>query len=209
MSVLAPIYGTNGKLLGTDDQGLKGTPIIMKEENFQQGMSHKEALSYSEGLQGLESKEAIKEYSNTQANLKNRPDYDGYLTLSEANEWFRNGNGEPLFVDSSKINLDPVNVSELQEEGGSMYKNFFLTTNQATGKVYGTIKLTLEDSSSGTVKLGGNGGMLDEYNFEQKPKDGSIKRELRNFGTSVGSVVAGQGKDYFIYTYGKGKVSTK
>lgn len=38
-------------------------------------------------------------------NLPNRPDYDGYLTLSEANEWYRNGNGQPLFIDSSKISL--------------------------------------------------------------------------------------------------------
>ncbi|WP_263602422.1 hypothetical protein [Chryseobacterium sp. PET-29] len=142
-------------------------------------------------------------------NLQNRPDYDGSLTLGEANQWYRNGDGQPLFVDASKINLSPVTVNDLEEEGGSMYKNFFLTTNQQTGRLYGTIKITLDDASTGAVSLGGNDRKVDDYDFDQKPSDGTVGRAVRNFGTKVGEAVAGKGKGYSIYTYGNGKVEKK
>ena len=34
MAPQSPIYGTDGNLLGTDNQGLQGEAIIMDEENF-------------------------------------------------------------------------------------------------------------------------------------------------------------------------------
>ena len=38
-----PIFGTAGNLLGTDDKGWSGTPIVMNESDFKQGMSHSDA----------------------------------------------------------------------------------------------------------------------------------------------------------------------
>ena len=211
---VSPIYDTDGNLLGTDNQGLQGTPIVMKKENFTQGMDHEEATSYSTNTEGaknwgFDSAEAKQKYADTQVNLQNRPDYDGSLTLGEANQWYRNGDGQPLFVDASKINLSPVTVSDLEEEGGSIYKNFFLTTNQQTGRLYGTIKITLDDASTGAVSLGGRDRKVDDYDFDQKPSDGTVGRAVRNFGTKVGEAVAGKGKGYSIYTYGNGKVEKK
>lgn len=209
----APIYDTNGNLLGTDNQGLQGTPIVMEAENFKQGMDHDEAISHSTYIPGkseyygFNSEAAVEKYMNTQVNLENRPDYDGVLTLAEANNWFRNGEGSPLYVDAAKIDLSPVTVGELQNSGGDMFKNFFLTTNTQTGVIYGTLKITLENANSGAVKLGGEGGFLDKYDFDQKPSDGTWQREARNAGTTAGSILAGKGIPYNIYNYGTGTVT--
>jgi hypothetical protein len=132
-----------------------------------------------------------------------RPDYDGKLTLSEANNWYRSGNGEPLLVNAGKIDLSPVETGDFKKVGASFYKNFFLSTNQETGAVYGTIKLTL-DSKNGNVTLGNN-GFLDEYNFEQK-ENNSLGRIIRNIGTKAGGVLAGDGTPYNINVYGTAKV---
>lgn len=57
MRVEAPIFGTNGELLGTDAQGWEGEAIVMNKEDFEQGMNHEDALSagtelgsYTEGI---------------------------------------------------------------------------------------------------------------------------------------------------------------
>ena len=43
-----------------------------------------------------------------------------YLTLDEANEWYRNGNGQPLYVSLEKINLDGL-VSLGEDYVGKKY----------------------------------------------------------------------------------------
>lgn len=205
MEAMFPIYDPSGNFLGTDENGLKGEAVVMKKEDFKQGMSKEDAESKNLGQEGFKDDKATNKAFNHFSKLKDRPDYDGKLTLKEANEWFRKGGGEPLFVDAGKINLAPVETGDFESVGSSQYKNFFLTTNQETGAVYGTIKLTLEDSN-GTVTVGGKGGYLDTYDFEQKKSDGTLKRELRNIGTKASAIFAGDGTGYKIYNYGKGKV---
>lgn len=89
-----------------------------------------------------------------------------------------------------------------------MYYNFFTDAkgDYTTGRVYGTIKLSLMDEN-GTVRLGGSNGHLDTYDFDIKEnKNNNFKTGLRNFGTSVGRAFAGKGTAYKIYTYGNGSV---
>ena len=100
---LRPIYSTDGYLLGTDDGGIQGEQIIMKRDNFEQGMRTEEALKYDLGVEGLEGEDAITCFNDSFNHLKDRPDWDGYITLKEANEWYRSGNGEPLFADINRI----------------------------------------------------------------------------------------------------------
>jgi RHS repeat-associated protein len=211
-----PIYDNQtGDLLGTDETGLQGEAIVMKKEDFKQGMSTKEAESKStyktsnkdDTNYGFANKEAKEKYGNSYANLNNRPDWDGKITREEANDWYRNGKGEALYADASQVDLSPVTTTELENAGGTLYKNFFLTTNTETGTMYGTIKLTLDDASNGTVILGNN-GHLDDYDFDQKPSNGTVGREVRNIGTRIGKVVAGNGQMFKINVYGKGKVAT-
>ena len=104
----SPIYDTDGNLLGTDDNGLQGEAIIMDREDFKQGMSHSEALEKNLGVSGLSSGEARNKYETSFNSLKDRPDWDGYLTLKEANKWYRKGNGAPLYVDLNKIDLSGI-----------------------------------------------------------------------------------------------------
>ncbi|PWG77917.1 RHS repeat domain-containing protein, partial [Pararcticibacter amylolyticus] len=204
----SPIYDTNGDFLGTDDQGLKGQAIVMNKSNFTQGMNHDEAVknsTYKEGdpNYGFISEKAALKYANHYIGLKNRPDYDGKLTLSEANEWYRTGGGKPLFVDASKIDLTPVYEGDLSV-GDSKYVNFASPANAnfETGLVYGTIKLTLVDGSR--VRLGGDNGVLDIYDFDyQKGRTG------RNVATWMGKTVAGEGAGYTIYNYGMSHLKKK
>ncbi len=192
--LVSPIYDESGFLLGTDDEGLQGDAIIMNKSNFKQGMSHSEALSYSLGYGGLVDDEARSNYVTSYTSLKDRPDYDGYLTKDEADTWWRNKTGEPLFVDQSKIELHGVNTSSFSQNK-SIYKNFIWRLTN-TGKVYGTLKMTLIDDKTGKVFIGSE-KYMDKYDFTMD------NRPFRNFATWVGRPGrAGDGKDFLIYGYG-------
>ena len=201
----SPIYDTEGNLMGTDDQGLKGTAIVMEKENFKQGMKHEDALKVNLSYDGLKDDNAKKDFYKSYKSLPSRPDYDGKLTLEEANDWYNSGKGEPLFVDASKIDLTPRRKGDLKN-GQEEYVNFATPSNAnlETGLVYGTIKLTGTNNPS-KVKLGGDGNLLDIYDFDQK-KDGSF---FRNAATWIGKVNAGDGDAYNIYNYGQGILKDK
>jgi hypothetical protein len=79
--------------------------------------------------------------------LSKRPDYDGYLTKAEADAWWKNKSGQPLYVDQSKIELPGVTTKSFGK-AKSFSKNFIWGLSN-TGKVYGTIKLTLVDANTG------------------------------------------------------------
>ncbi len=197
---IAPIYDIEGNFLGTDDEGLKGKAIIMEKENFIQGMSHADALSKNLGKKGLIDEKAENKFKNHYIGLKNRPDYDGYLTKAEADAWWRGKSGQSLYVDQSKIELPGITTqSFVDKENNSFYKNF-LGSSTNTGKVYGTLKLTLIDANTGEVYIGGP-EYMDEYDFKM---DG---RPVRDFATWVGRPGgANDGKDFFIYGYGHATV---
>ena len=207
----SPIFGVDGKLLGTDDQGVKGKPIIMKKSDFKQGMSHKNAMSKDLGFNSLKSKKAKESVLKFTMFAHKRPDYDGVLNLSEAKSWYNNLKGEPLFVDASKIDLSPIQKSDLKLNDPYLF-NYALSTNVETGLVYGSIYLTLVDESKGKVKLGGENGKLDFYNFDIKSyneKDGfkeTAKKMLRNTATRLGKAYNGNGKGFSIFVYKLGTV---
>ncbi|MDH6353685.1 hypothetical protein M2132_000002 [Dysgonomonas sp. PH5-45] len=197
------IYDQDGNFLGTDDQGIAGDALMIDRKNFVQGMSNADARKL---LWTDVTDEARSKRDAHVAGLVDRPDYDGKLTFFEANDWYRNGNGQPLYVDASKIDLSPVTTTDL-EEGKGRYINFASPSyaNLETGLVYGNIKLTLLNENTGSVKLGGENGLLDNYGFEMH-KGGS---KFRNFATKIGKMVAGNGKEYDIFNYNNGQVKVK
>ncbi len=199
--LISPIYDPNGNLLGTDDQGLQGDAMILKKEDFKQGMSHDDASKLNLGLHSLDENVREKVMASVK-DLESRPDYDGVLTLSEANNWYRNGNGQPLFVDASKINLSPMTKEDLHLNKVTAY-NFLhpMHTNLETGLVYGTLGITLLDDT-GKVRMGNKDGLIDIYDFDYQKG-----RLFRNFATKIGEIVAGQGRKYDIFGYGYGKVN--
>ena len=210
-----PVYDEYGNMLGTDDKGLQGDPIVMWKDNFEQGMSSEDAAIYDMGLSLLTDQigsadeygsKSYDRYQESFASLSSRPDWNGKITLDEANDWYRGGNGQPLYVDVSMIDLSPVSTSDL-----TLNKTTFINfaslkyRNIETGLVYGTIGLKLVDMS-GNVIVGNPQIMkLDRYDFEMHKG-----RFLRNCATKIGEMVAGEGRPYDILMYNyNGKVEVK
>jgi hypothetical protein len=190
----SPIYDREGELLGTDDQGLQGDAIVMNEKDFTQGMSHKEAKKKDLGKDGLKGKDAVDKFEKSVASLPERPDYDGYLTKAEADKWWNEKSGEPLYVDQSKIELHGINTNSFGKSK-SIYKNFIWGMTN-TGKVYGTLKMTLIDAQTGKVHIGG-ADYLDKYDFNM---DGRLFRDFATWLGRPGGI--NDGKDFIIRSYG-------
>ena len=72
-----------------------------------------------------------------------------------------------------------------------------------TGKVYGTLKLTLLDEQNGIVHIGGT-TYMDIYDYEMD------WRPLRDFATWAGRPGGeNDGKKFLIYGYGSAKVPVR
>lgn len=211
----SPIFDKYGYLLGCDDEGLQGMPVIMNKEDFSQGMSHVEAVSVNKGADYITNKSDYFRYLFTYLSLSSRPDWDGKLTLRETIDWYRNGCGRPLFVDSSQINLGGISMSDIKRSADHMF-NLLLYPYYVGDEswaypesafVYGNIKVSLD--SSGNIILGNDERKLDEYNFEKHGYSGKtsfLKTFGRNIETVIAKIVHGRGHDFNIYTYGYGRI---
>ncbi|QTY26816.1 RHS repeat domain-containing protein [Flavobacterium sp. CS20] len=182
-----PIYDNEtSEFLGTDDKGLQGEAIIMDKEDFTQGMSHKEAEEKGKYYHQLDKVEQFRfmesGYGHWQG-LKYRPDYDGVVTFDEALDWYHTGEGQPLYVDVSKIDLKSSKLSVDDFDGISLSVNFFNIVNthpfnsnilyrpavdNNLSHVYGTLGMTLLNPNTGTIRLNTyaryNGG-IDRFDF--------------------------------------------
>jgi hypothetical protein len=197
----APIYDENANFLGTDDEGLQGKAIVMNKDNFKQGMSHEDALSKSLAVEGLKGEGATTKLLDHFNGLKDRPDYDGYLTLSEANKWYREGNGQPLFTSLAKIDLSGI-LSLGENHVGDPPKTFNLLLNSNSvndGLVYGSI--TLKRYPNHQVKA-----YADRYDFEMHNSWNPLNW-ARNAETVIGQKVSGSGTPYEINIYGSKKLT--
>ena len=188
-----PVYDRFGCFLGTDDLGLQGEAIIMDEKDFQQNMSHKTALEKRTKFDPTQSLAAEIRYWSHYSSLKDRPDYDGYLTWNEAVDWYAKGDGQPLFVNLDYIDLS--GIASLGEKFVGDKKSFNLLINSNdfnSGLVYGNI--TLKRYPNNTVKA-----FADTFDFEMHSGFFSLGR---NFETIIGSNAAGKGKPFEINFYG-------
>ena len=101
-----PVYDTEGNLIGvTENSGLQGDAFIMNKEDYDAKMTLDDARDKNLGINGLNGQEALDKFNESFASLKDRPDWDAILTLEEANDWYKNGNGQELFVDINQIDL--------------------------------------------------------------------------------------------------------
>ena len=191
----SPIYGMDGSFLGTDDNGLRGEYLIMPEELFVQSMKHTEAKDVA--YYGTIKDEVRHKIWNHCASLYSRPDWDGKLTLSEANEWYRKGHGETLFVDIKSLDLS--NFYSLGEEyvGKTYIYNLLIYGKPSDGLVFGSI--TFERTPNHGVRA-----YKDYYDFDIKKWSGM--NIIRNIETYIGEWVAGSGTPYYIVIYGEQKL---
>lgn len=126
-----PIYDINGNFLGTDDKGIAGSYVIMNKNDFVQGMSHKSALE-KQYLNAIEN-DARQKIWDHHATLDTRPDYDGYVSISEGVDWAKSHPGalqnptpnNTLYVDASKLNFSSISTSDFVQEGKETSVNLF------------------------------------------------------------------------------------
>ncbi|APD07417.1 hypothetical protein UJ101_01910 [Flavobacteriaceae bacterium UJ101] len=169
--VANPIYDVGGNFLGTDDKGLQGKAIVMDEANFTQGMSHNDAISNNLGVEGLENTKAASNLVSHYKGLKDRPDYDGFVTLTEGVEWAKANPGaldnptpdNMLYIDASKLDYGDLNTSKFQNENESTPVNLFTVNNllnaglntdlRATVYALGRVNMKLTDRTWGKVQI--------------------------------------------------------
>ncbi len=195
----SPIYDKEGTLLGTDDEGLQGGAIVMDKKDFKQGMKHEDALKKDIGIDGISPK-AMSKLTESYSSLPSRPDYDGYLTLDEANKWYREGNGQPLYTSLAKIDLSGIFSLGENYVGEEDYYNLLLNSNSLNdGLVYGSI--TLKRYPDHQVRA-----YADHYDFYSHNKWNPLNWP-RNGEAYIGGKYAGKGQEYFINIYGSTKLT--
>ncbi|ATL47522.1 hypothetical protein COR50_10280 [Chitinophaga caeni] len=198
----SPIYGTDGKFLGTDDQGLQGKAIVMKQEDFKQGMRHEDALKKDLAPNGgAEYYKAVPDWNNYYDfynhynSLPNRPDYDGFVTIREGINWAKSHPGalenpspdNMLYLDASKLDFgnitigdfnngvgqsSPINLNTKGNFAEAQFNYKLASTVYALGRVNVTLLNT-----NGSVKIVNNEATDYDWN-----KGGSIwRRGLINY----------------------------
>jgi hypothetical protein len=111
---------------------------------------------------------------------------DGKISLDEANNWYRNGKGQAITVDASRVDLNSVDKT-----GWVKGKTYGVQTllNSEQGRVLGNI--TVKYLGNNQVKI-----LQDTYNFEQHGSYWSSP--IRNPANSIGRWWAGKGTQYDI-----------
>lgn len=137
------------------------------------------------------------------ANRGERPDADGYLTFKEANDWYRNGKGQPLTVDLSKLDLSGIHTEDFNGVGSSIFPNLLLKSSSYNdGLIYGSIMLTLQPNDKVIASH-------DDYDFTYDAGRSwwNPLNWPRHIETFIGGKVAGQGTPYRINFRGEATIT--
>ena len=186
-----PVYNRNGDLIGVTESGLQGDPIIMEERPFLKRMSDSQVEKLNLGIEGLNDSSAYSNFVINHFSLPFRPDWDGYITFDEANNWYRNGNGATLYADFAKIDLSRLHALTNEKSYVSL---FHCSSSLNDMLVYGTIQV-MKDSNGFIYSES------DTYDFDIQKWDS--KTFIRNVLTYIGDLVAGRGTSFTIYFYGE------
>ena len=211
-----PIYDLSGNFLGTDDRGIAGSAIIMDKKNFRQGMSHSEALSNNVGKDGFISNDAEKKYMNHYSRLIDRPDYDGFITISEGIKWAKehpNAMAYPspnntLYLNAELLDLGFLSIENSGLEVGGDFKNVNLY-DFVNPKSIRSINTTYALGNTSMKLLDNNGNVSfkgDEYNWDYHKNS-----PLRNALVFTERVRTGVSNNhgFKIEIYGTSKINKK
>ena len=175
-----PIYDTEGNFLGTDNTGLQGYYFVMDKKHFIQGMSNIEAGNYA--ILGTIPSDVESRINNHYNNLPNRPDYDGFVTVSEGISWAKshpNALKKPtadnmLYIDASQLDFGALSTSDFPKVGVSTPQNLFSNQNivesianpelMATVYALGRVDMILTNRAQGTVKIVNNSATDYDWN---------------------------------------------
>ncbi|MBD5265260.1 MAG: hypothetical protein HDS48_07040 [Bacteroides sp.] len=166
-----PIYDISGNFMGIDDKGLRGNPIIMDSNNFENGMPNEKTLEYM--YDGDISKEVWNKIQSHHSQLSDRPDYDGVVTMQEGIQWAKQHpnalkNPTPdnmLYIDTSKLDFGPLSESSFPQVNikqsinlfkdykSALFKSLFNSRFRDTVYGLGRCEMMLLDRTNRTVKV--------------------------------------------------------
>jgi len=228
-----PIYdeGTS-EFLGTDDLGLQGDAIIMDKDDFEQGMSHEDAMSVGNTLDNMSDEQAMQfanngnfeSFMNHYNSLSSRPDWDGFVTADEGIQWAKDHPGaldnptsdNMLYLDASKLDFGNISTSGFASEGIKTPKNLLNIPNSVESRfnadlyntVYalGRVYMVLKSRDEATV------GIFNDYNqksdratdYDWNAGGGFIRNALIKNERFRNDLKEGDG--FRVYYYGIGKL---
>jgi len=175
----SPIYDLEGNFLGTDNQGLQGQAIVMNKADFTQGMEHAEAEKKDLGFAALKDydKSIVKLWNNFNG-LKNRPDYDGFVTIQEGVDWAKSHPGalqnptleNMLYIDASKLDFGNITTADFKNGvGKSSPINLFNAGNVTASASNATLRATVYALGRVDMTLLDNNGTVSIVNDFNKP----------------------------------------
>lgn len=182
-------------------------------------MSHSDAMKKGTPLSQLPkvySSKLIDKVKKHQEGLKDRPDWDGYVTIDEGIEWAKQhpntlpDNVTPdnsLYLDASKLDYGYLTLNDLKslgfDEGTQKNVNLFNYTDLASEKsrattyALGNTQMKLLDASEGTVKL-----FSDDYDWDVHSKGSAVRNTLIRMERTRSNIDDSHG--FRVYIYGTG-----
>ena len=198
----SPIYSNNGLFLGTDDKGISGSYIIIDKKFFKQGMPHSQAQKNL--YLGNISPNSYRKIWRHHANLVNRPDFDGYVTISEGIKWAKDHpnalkNPTPdntLYIDASKLDFGSLSTSDFAKVGEKtkinlfssckffrILKSAFFYSERNTVYALGRVDMVLINQEQREVKIVNNSATDYDWNTGGETlRDYMIKLERKRAG---------------------------
>ncbi|MBR3699052.1 MAG: hypothetical protein IKM85_05960 [Bacteroidales bacterium] len=221
----SPIYDVNGYFLGTDDEGIQGDAIVMRREDFKQGMSHEDALALATELDDNNEDAEIRFFSHY-SQLSNRPDWDGFVTIDEGIAWAKSHHGalenptpdNMLYINTSLLNFGNLSIDDfINGEGNVSFIDLFnihntwvsLTNTTLRSTVYalGAVHILLEDAANGIISIHNdcfnNSNRVTDYDWNEGGK------WYRKTGIKLekGRANIPNGAGFRVYYYGKGRLN--
>ena len=220
----SPIYDTEGNFLGTDDHGIFGPYFVMDKANFTQGMSLIESGSYAISPYSL-SKDVREKINSHYSRLSSRPDYDGFVTISEGVEWAKQHVGalknptpdNMLYINTAELDFGNLSASKFKEniprsidlfDYGNDTKSTKNPRLAATVYALGTVKMILINRETKAVIIyndynGTNGNRYTDYDWN---RGGSSKRDIAVWLEKIRSNIP-EGAGFRVYYYGVGHLN--
>lgn len=221
----SPVFDEHGYFMGTDDGGLQGEAIVMKRDDFVQGMKHEEAISLATYLDENDKDAQIRLYYHFRE-LINRPDWDGFVTVNEGIAWAKAHCGalqnptpdNMLYINTSRLDFGNLSVSDFENgEGNVSFVNLYTFSNvlnsikndELLSTVYalGKVHILLENATKGTVSIHN-----DCFNDNERVTDYDWNKGggmLRTIGIILETKRANlpKGAGFRVYYYGKGQLN--
>ena len=216
-----PIYGIDGRFLGTDDMGISGPAMIMDEMFFTQGMPYSSVLCHL--YDGYLTPEAQLRFDLHFRTLFTRPDYDGFVTAEEGIEWAKSHPGaldnptpdNMLYIDAAKLDFGYIYSQFENYRGINLFnwKNILMSrfNSKLHHTIYalGRVDMTLNEEDL-TVRIVNDYKLPDgerATDYDWNPGGSFLRNLMIKLETTVKNIKPDMG--FRVYYYGIGQLKHK